>query len=112
MPLKWADFESKVRAFFAGAKTVQPEQVQAAAPQSEPEAEPSAVTADETIVAMLKTGFANSRNVAELDSFGALAKKAHIAGEFGDDVRKELGAIYMQRKRELPEATEATEAAQ
>lgn len=63
----------------------------------------------ETTIAMLKTGFANARNTVELDSFGALTKKAHTAGEFGDEVRKELGALYMQRKRELVGTTEAAQ---
>ena len=69
------------------------------APKSEPE--------NATVIAMLRTGFAASKDATELESFATMAKQHHAEGSFSDATRKALGAEYAKRKRELAAAAPA-----
>lgn len=70
-----------------------------------PEAETVEPKADnETVVKMVRSGFKEARNLAELASFADMAKRAHVAGEFGDATRTALGREYTARKAQLQAA--------
>jgi len=76
---------------------------------------------NETVLAMIRTGFANSKDLTELGGFGDMVKKAHASGEVSEETRKALGSEYAKRRRELtpvkaepvtevvPEGTEAAQ---
>lgn len=70
-----------------------------------PEAETVEPKADnETTVQMIRTGFRDAKTLADLARFADMAKRAHVAGEFGDATRTALGREYTARKAQLQAA--------
>lgn len=70
-----------------------------------PEAETVEPKADnETVVKMVRSGFKEARTLADLARFADMAKRAHVAGEFGDATRTALGREYTTRKAQLQAA--------
>lgn len=106
LPLKWSDFESKVKAFYADTKPQPTPALQpvAAAPRPRNEAE-----------LVIRSLLANAKSIKELESVGAQIRQAHTAGAITEAARKHLGVVYLQRKKELPAESAGegtTEAAQ